>query len=99
MVCAVFTTWVTGVAEVDPSKLPSPEYTAWTSTPEEVAAQCRRARRGAGVARRVPDESPAVAHPVMVFQVSPPLVEYWKSTVPVGGVLSVPGGVTVTVAV
>jgi hypothetical protein len=24
-VCAVFTTWVTGVTEVDPSKLPSPE--------------------------------------------------------------------------
>ena len=25
VVCAGFTTWVTGVAEVDPSKLPSPE--------------------------------------------------------------------------
>jgi hypothetical protein len=25
VVCAVFTTWVTGVSEVDPSKLPSPE--------------------------------------------------------------------------
>ena len=25
VVCAVFTTWVTGGAEIDPSKFPSPE--------------------------------------------------------------------------
>jgi hypothetical protein len=39
------------------------------------------------------------AHPATLFHVMPPLVEYSKSTAPVGGVLSDPGGVTETVAV
>jgi hypothetical protein len=38
-------------------------------------------------------------HPVIALQVAPPSAEYSKSTVPVGGVLSDPGGVTETVAV
>ena len=35
----------------------------------------------------------------MSLHVSPLLVEYWKSTVPLGVVLSLPGGVIATVAV
>jgi hypothetical protein len=43
--------------------------------------------------------SGSVVHPVMSFQVAPLSVEDRKSTVPVGVVLSEPGGVTEVVAV
>jgi hypothetical protein len=41
----------------------------------------------------------SVVHPVIPFQMAPSSVEDRRSTVPVGVVLSVPGGVTETVAV
>jgi hypothetical protein len=39
------------------------------------------------------------AQPATTFQLCPSVVEYSKSTVPLGVVLSDPGGVTTTVAV
>ena len=38
-VSAELTTWVTGGAEIDPSKFPSPEYTARTWSPLDVSSK------------------------------------------------------------
>jgi hypothetical protein len=66
--------------------------------PEEVSAK-DVAHRAVPVWISEFQSSVWTAHPAMSFQLSPPSVEYWKSTVPVGAVVSVPGGVTVIVDV
>ena len=96
---AAFTTAIAEtLAEVLALKLPSPEYTAWTSTPEELATKA--VGQGA-LPVPVPESHVrvSVAQPDTSVQVAPLVVEYWNSTVPVGAVLSVPGGVIATVAV
>ena len=71
------------LGEVDRSKLASPEFTAWTSTGEEPASN-EVVHADVPVWLSESQVSVSVVQPAMSVQLSPLLVEYWKSTVPVG---------------
>jgi hypothetical protein len=97
LVAARFTVWVIA-GEVDPVKLPSPEYTVRISSPEKNAANACAQEE---VPRWVIEfqARASVAHPVTPPQMVPPSVEYWKATDPVGPAgLSEPGEEMDTVA-